>query len=82
LGKTYNTNRRGKTIAKKSLYVWVDIIGIFIYPKIMSTKGDWNEFFDRFKSLLISIQELILQKLHGKTIVWSLQNYVNMENGY
>ncbi len=30
---------------------------------------------DRFKLLLMGIQDLILQKLHGKTIIWSLQNY-------
>jgi hypothetical protein len=47
-----------------------------MYPKIISTKGDWNEFVDRFKLLPIGIQELILQKLHGKKIVWSLQNYI------
>jgi hypothetical protein len=56
----------------------------------MSTKGSWNEFIDRFKLLSIGIHELILQKLRGKTIVWSLQNsilyidvqnYVNIENG-
>jgi hypothetical protein len=38
------------------------------YPK----KGDWNEFIDGFKLLLIGIWELILQKLHGKTTIWSL----------
>jgi len=42
------------------------------YPK----KGDWNEFIDGFKLLLIGIWELILQKLHGKTTIWSLQNYI------
>jgi hypothetical protein len=42
----------------------------------MPIKGNWNEFVDRFKLLSIGIQELILQKLHGKTIVWSLQNYI------
>jgi hypothetical protein len=56
----------------------------------MSTKCNWNEFVDRFKLLTIGIHELMLQKLHGKTIVWSLkfyilyidvQNYVNIENG-
>jgi hypothetical protein len=31
---------------------------------------------DRFKLLLMGIHELILQKLYGKTIVWSLQNYI------
>jgi hypothetical protein len=54
-------------------------------------KGNWNEFMDKVELLLISIQELILQKLHGKTNVWSLQNYIlnidnknyiNIENGY
>jgi hypothetical protein len=75
-GKTYITNRGGKTIVQRSLYIRVDIVGIFIYPKIMSTKGDWNEFVDRFKLLSISIQEVILQKLHGKTTIWSLQNYI------
>jgi hypothetical protein len=38
---------------------------------------------DRFKLLLIGILELILQKLHGKTTIWSLQNYIiyiNSEN--
>jgi hypothetical protein len=39
----------------------------------MSTKGDWKEFVDKFKLLMISIQGLILQKLHGKKNVWSLQ---------
>jgi hypothetical protein len=41
----------------------------------MFTKGDCNEFVDRFKLSPMGIQKLILQKLHGKTIVWSLQNY-------
>jgi hypothetical protein len=31
---------------------------------------------DRFKLLSMGIHELILQKLHGKTILWSLQNYI------
>jgi hypothetical protein len=39
-------------------------------------KGDWNEFLDKFKLLLINIHESILQKLHGKTTIWSLQNYI------
>jgi len=44
-------------------------------------KGNWNEFIDKVKLLPISIQELILQKLHGKTNVWSLQNYIlNIDN--
>ncbi len=31
---------------------------------------------DRLKLLLMGIQDLILQNLHRKTIVWSLQNYI------
>ncbi len=54
----------------------MDIVGIYIYtPRSCPQKGDWNEFVDRFKLLPIGIQELILQILHGKTTIWSLQNY-------
>jgi hypothetical protein len=45
-------------------------------PRSCSQKGDWNQFVDRFKVLSMGIQKLILQKLHGKTIVWSLQKYI------
>ncbi len=31
---------------------------------------------DRFKLLTMGTHELILLKLHGKTIVWSIQNYI------
>jgi hypothetical protein len=79
-GKTYITNRGGKTITQRSLYIWVDIACIFIYPKIMSTKGDWNEFVDGFKLLPISIQEVILQKLHGKTTIWSFNYTLYIDN--
>jgi hypothetical protein len=45
-------------------------------PKACSRKWDWNDFIDRFKLLPINVQEIILQKLHGKIVVWSLQNYI------
>jgi hypothetical protein len=49
---------------------------IYIYtPRSCPQKGDWNEFIDTFILLPISIHELILQNLHGKTTIWSLQNY-------
>jgi hypothetical protein len=38
-------------------------------PKTYSQKWAWCEFIDRFKLLLINVQEIILQKLHGKIVV-------------
>jgi hypothetical protein len=56
-------------------YGWT--LQAYLYtPRPCPQKGDWNEFVDRFKLLPISIQKLILQKLHGKIILWSLQNYI------
>ncbi len=56
-------------------YGWT--LQAYLYtPRSCPQKGYWNEFVDMFKLLLIDIQELILQKLHGKTIVWSLQIYI------
>lgn len=45
-------------------------------PKACSQKWDYNEFIDRFKLLPINVQKIILQKIHGKIVVWSLQNYI------
>jgi len=45
-------------------------------PRSCPQKGDQNEFVDRFKLLLISIQQVTFKKLNGKTIIWSLQNYI------
>jgi hypothetical protein len=57
------------------MYGWT--LHAYLYtPRSCSQKGDWNEFVNRFKLLLMGIHKLILQKLHGKTIVWSLQNYI------
>jgi hypothetical protein len=56
-------------------YGWT--LQAYLYtPRACPQKGNWNEFVDRFRLLSIGIQESILQKLHGKTIVWSLQNYI------
>jgi hypothetical protein len=38
-------------------------------PKAYSQKWDRNEFIDKFKLLPINVQEIILQKLHGKIVV-------------
>jgi hypothetical protein len=45
-------------------------------PRSHPQKNNWNEFVDRLKLLSLGVQKLILQKLHEKTIVWSLQNYI------
>ncbi len=62
------------------MYGWT--LQAYLYTlRSCSQKGNWNEFVDRFKLLPIGIQELILQKIHGKKIVWSLQNYILYING-
>ncbi len=56
-------------------YGWT--LQAYLYtPRPSQQKSDLNEFIDRFKLLQIGIREFILQKIHGKTIVWSLQNYI------
>jgi hypothetical protein len=57
------------------MYGWT--LHAYLYtPRSCPQKGDRNKFVDRFKLLPMGIQKLILQILHGKTIVCSLQNYI------
>jgi hypothetical protein len=42
---------------------------ILLIPINQVNDKDWNCFIDQFKALPISIQRIILKKLHGNTLI-------------
>ncbi len=46
----------------------------YLYTPRRNLKFDkWRTFFEKFKTLLENVQELIITKLHGGTKVWCIQ---------
>jgi hypothetical protein len=49
-------------------------------PRNVLEKEGWDELANRLKGLPIHLQELILKKLYGGTLIWCLQHHTLMIN--
>jgi len=60
-------------------YEWT-ITNYLYKPRNALKKEGWDELANRFKGLPIDLQELILKKLDGGTLIWCIQHHTLMIN--
>jgi hypothetical protein len=60
-------------------YGWT-ITNSLYKPRNALEKEGWDELVNRLRGLCIHLQELILKKLHGGTLVWCIKHHTLMIN--
>ncbi len=67
--------RKGKKLFKQynNDYGW-SFVSYLHTPRNAPELDAWGNLVEKFKSLVETIQELIIKKLHGGTEIWCIQH--------